>query len=133
MKKKALVLAITLTVLTLIGCITNVIFNQISTYAQVESGGNLYYFQGYDDEQLTVTTSTVVQCTDAKLNGGGSNKTTRAYFSVETNDIRYWYGEGVAGAPTTSNGIKVPAGSSFQIFGYENINSLGMIYTYLQS
>ena len=87
----------------------------------------LYYFQGYDNEKLTVTTSAVVQFTQSKLNPGGSNKTTRAYCTVETNDIRYWYDEGSAGAPTTTTGIIVLAGKSFEVIGYENINILGMI------
>lgn len=87
----------------------------------------LYYFQGYDQEQLSVTTSTVVQFTQSKLNASGSNKTTRVFCTVETNGIRYWYDEGSAGAPTTSVGINVPAGKSFEIMGYENINSFGMI------
>ncbi len=87
----------------------------------------LYYFQGYDNEQLSVTTGAVVQFTQSKLNAGGNEKTTRVFCTVEDNDIRYWYDEGSAGAPTTSNGIVVASGSSFEIFGYENINSFGMI------
>ncbi len=88
---------------------------------------SLFYFQGYDSETLTVTNGAVVQCTDAKLHSSGGNKTNRAYFTVESNDIRILYNEGVAGAPTTSVGIKIEAGKSFEIVGYENINSLGMI------
>ncbi len=88
----------------------------------------LYYFQGYENETLTVTTGAVVQCTDAKLIDADSRpKAHRAYFTVESNDIRYWYDEGAAGAPTTSVGIKIAAGKSFEIIGYENINSIGMI------
>lgn len=87
----------------------------------------LYYFQGYDNEQLSVTTSAVVQFTTAKINSGGGNKTHRVFCTVESNGIRYWYDEGTAGAPTTSVGINVPAGKSFEIMGYENIKSFGMI------
>ncbi len=87
----------------------------------------LYYFQGYDNEKLTVTTSVVVQFTQAKLNPRGSRRTDRVFCSVETNGIRYWYNEGVAGSPTSSTGISVSAGKSFEIMGYENINSFGMI------
>lgn len=87
----------------------------------------LFYFQGYDSETLTVTTSAVVPFTSSKLNNGGSSKTDRAFCTVETNGIRYWYDEGSAGTPTTSTGINVPSGKSFEIVGYENINSFRMI------
>ncbi len=97
-----------------------------STYAQFD-GKKAHYFQGYDSEQLSVTTGAVVKFTLAKLSNSGSEKTTRAYFTVETNDIRCLWREGSAGTPTTSDGIFVPAGSSFQVLGYENIVNFGMI------
>lgn len=103
-----------------------ILFTLIISFISIAQSA-LYYFQGYDNEQLSVDTNAVVQFTQAKLNPGGSNKTTRVFCTVETNDIRYWYDEGTAGAPTTSNGIVVSSGSSFEIFGYENINSFGMI------
>lgn len=107
-------------ILTILSIITFVTFVSIAQ-------ATLYYFQGYDKETLTVTTGAVVQFTQSKLNAGGSNKTTRVFCTVETNGIRYWYDEGTAGAPTTTTGINVPAGKSFEIMGYENINSFGMI------
>lgn len=87
----------------------------------------LYYFQGYDNEQLSVDTFAVVQFTQSKLNNGGNSKTDRAYCTVEDNAIRYWYAEGTAGAPTSTNGIDVPADTPFKVLGYENINSFRMI------
>lgn len=104
----------------------SIILLALSTFIST-AYSTLFYFQGYDSETLTVTTSAVVQFTQAKLNAGGSSKTGRVFCTVETNGIRYWYDEGTAGTPTTSTGINVPAGKSFEIMGYENINSFGMI------
>lgn len=86
-----------------------------------------FYFQGYDTERLSVDALTVTNFTSSKLSSSGSDRTTRVVFTVEDQDIRVGWLEGSASVPTSTGGILVPAGSSFEVLGYENIKNFGMI------
>jgi len=94
--------------------------------AQMTDGQKLLVFEAVGTETLSVGTVTTSVFDSSIYSTTSGKQTHRAYFSVEANDIRYWYhGQ----APTTTLGHKVTAGESGQIVGLVNIMNTKMSST----
>lgn len=73
----------------------------------------------YDYESISITSSTAVGFTAAKLSPSNGPKPTSAFVTVETNDVR-WRVDGTA--PTTTEGHQFKTTSAgMTISGYENL------------
>jgi hypothetical protein len=95
------------------------------------------YRAGFNGETLTVSnvskalTSSVYAPTVTGIPAAQS-RADYAYITVETDSIRWWPCTGAlctVGAPTSTTGHVVTAGSSFTVWGFANIQNLRMIRT----
>lgn len=93
------------------------------------------YRAGFNGETLTV--SNVSKALTASVyaptvtgQAAALSRADYAYITVETDSIRWWPCTGTActvGAPTSTTGHVVTAGSSFTVWGFANIQNLRMI------
>jgi hypothetical protein len=104
-------------------------FGLVSLSGQQPQFNATQYRAGFNGETLTVTNASKA-LTSSVYAVSGSPNPDYAYVTVETDSIRWWPCTGAlctVGAPTSTTGHLVPAGSSLTIWGYANIQNFRMI------
>ena len=92
---------------------------------QISVGGN-YSVIGH--EAITVSTAAIGPSLTTAFPGGvGVADAYYAYFTVETNPVRFWLDGASNASPTASVGHLLPAGSILEVHGNVNIKNIQFI------